>query len=78
MDVHIHMSYCTPCGFKILAYNYLGINCYCSFSEIEEVTAVVEVTPAEIAEELMNPRRSLEVVEELKVPNRVVKEKSNW
>ena len=53
MDVHVHMSYCTPCGFKILAYNYLGINFHCLFSEIEEVIAEVEVTPAEIAEELM-------------------------
>ncbi|KAL7236840.1 hypothetical protein ACSBR1_020020 [Camellia fascicularis] len=26
MDVHIHMSYCSPCGFKTLAANYLGLN----------------------------------------------------
>ena len=25
MDMHIHMSYCTPCGFKMLASNYLDI-----------------------------------------------------
>ncbi|XP_028113420.1 AAA-ATPase At3g50940-like [Camellia sinensis] len=53
MDMHIHMSYCTPCGFKILASNYLSINNHSMFSEIEKLVTEVEVTPAEIAEELM-------------------------
>lgn len=53
MDMHIHMSYCTPGGFKILASNYLGLNYHNRFSEIEELITEVEVTPAEIAEELM-------------------------
>ncbi|KAL6186952.1 hypothetical protein ACLB2K_043070 [Fragaria x ananassa] len=26
MDVHIHLSYCTPSGFRTLASNYLGIH----------------------------------------------------
>lgn len=53
MDMHIHMSYCTPRGFKILASNYLGINVHKLFSDIEKLVTEVEATPAEIAEQLM-------------------------
>lgn len=53
MDMHIHMSYCTPCGFKTLAFNYLQITSHRLFGEIEEMIKEVEVTPAEVAEELM-------------------------
>ncbi|PON82817.1 Spastin [Trema orientale] len=53
MDKHIHMSYCTPCGFKTLAFNYLQIKNHPLFGEIEEMIKEVEVTPAEVAEELM-------------------------
>ncbi|XP_055810491.1 AAA-ATPase At3g50940-like [Solanum dulcamara] len=53
MDMHIHMSYCTPSGFKILASNYLGLENHYKFHEIEELITEVNVTPAEIAEELM-------------------------
>ncbi|PIM97229.1 AAA+-type ATPase [Handroanthus impetiginosus] len=56
MDMHIHMSYCTFSGFKILASNYLGIKSHSNhskFDAIERMIAMVEVTPAEIAEELM-------------------------
>ncbi|ONI30078.1 hypothetical protein PRUPE_1G229600 [Prunus persica] len=52
MDMHIHMS-CTPGGFKILASYYLGIKTHGFFDEIEASIREVEVTPAEIAEELM-------------------------
>lgn len=53
MDVHIHMSYCTPCGFRILASNYLGIKEHALFREIEEAIRTTEVTPAEVAEQLL-------------------------
>ncbi|PIA55838.1 hypothetical protein AQUCO_00700275v1 [Aquilegia coerulea] len=53
MDKHIHMSYCTPSGFKFLASNYLQIQNGPLFEEIEFLIANVNVTPAEIAEELM-------------------------
>lgn len=53
MDMHIHMSYCTPAGFKILASNYLGLKNHSKFREIEELITELNVTPAEIAEELM-------------------------
>ncbi|KAH7851198.1 hypothetical protein Vadar_008489 [Vaccinium darrowii] len=53
MDMHIHMSYCTPCGFKMLAKNYLGISEHPLFSEIELLIEMKKVTPAEIGEQLM-------------------------
>ncbi|KAG6759121.1 hypothetical protein POTOM_035588 [Populus tomentosa] len=53
IDMHIHMSYCTPCGFKILASNYLNVKEHSLFSEIDELIMEVEVTPAEVAEELI-------------------------
>ncbi|KAG5614263.1 hypothetical protein H5410_014087 [Solanum commersonii] len=45
MDVHIHMAYCTPCGFKLLAANYLGIKDHNFFKEIEELIDIANVTP---------------------------------
>ena len=54
MDMHLHMSYCTMDGFKLLASNYLGINGdHRLFKEIERLLENAEVTPAEIAEELL-------------------------
>ncbi|XWS67880.1 hypothetical protein CRYUN_Cryun04dG0042600 [Craigia yunnanensis] len=53
MDVHIHMSYCTPCAFKTLASNYLGIPDHPLFLEIEELLEITKVTPAEVGEKLM-------------------------
>lgn len=53
MDMHIHMSYCSPSGFRILASNYLGVKNHSMFIEIEKLITEVEVTPAEIAEQLM-------------------------
>ncbi|KAL5720836.1 hypothetical protein ACHQM5_013467 [Ranunculus cassubicifolius] len=53
MDMHIHMGYCTPCGFKILANNYLQIESHPLFEEICILLKDVNATPAEVAEELM-------------------------
>ncbi|KAK0575096.1 hypothetical protein LWI29_033960 [Acer saccharum] len=53
MDMHIHMSYCTPSGFRILVSNYLRINDHDLFPDIDELITEVQATPAEIAEELM-------------------------
>ena len=53
MDVHIHMSYCTPCGFKMLASNYLGITEHPLFVEIEKLIETTKVTPADVAEQLL-------------------------
>ncbi|KAH9656804.1 protein HYPER-SENSITIVITY-RELATED 4 [Citrus sinensis] len=53
MDVHIHMSYCTPCGFKMLASNYLGITEHPLFVEIEKLIETAKATPADVAEQLL-------------------------
>ncbi|KAE8693265.1 hypothetical protein F3Y22_tig00110813pilonHSYRG00005 [Hibiscus syriacus] len=54
MDMHVHMSYCNPQGFKLLASNYLGIHGHHHlFGEIEGLLKNIEVTPAQVAEELM-------------------------
>lgn len=53
MDVHIHLSYCTPCGFRQLAETYLGIKEHSLFGEIDEAIQKTQVTPAEVAEQLL-------------------------
>ena len=54
IDVHVHMSYLTMGGFKQLVSNYLGINGdHQLYGPIESLLENVEVTPAEIAEELL-------------------------
>ncbi|KAK4366305.1 hypothetical protein RND71_014185 [Anisodus tanguticus] len=53
MDVHIHMAYCTPCGFKLLATNYLGVKDHKLFKDIEKLIDIANVTPAEVAEQLL-------------------------
>ncbi|GAB4839232.1 hypothetical protein Ancab_028760 [Ancistrocladus abbreviatus] len=53
MDVPIHMSYCTPCGFKMLSSNYLGITEHSLFPQVEQLMQTTKVTPAEVAEQLM-------------------------
>ncbi|CAB4287770.1 unnamed protein product [Prunus armeniaca] len=57
MDVHIHISYCTTSGFRILASNYLGFRGHDHphrlWGENEGLIESAKVTPAEVAEELM-------------------------
>ncbi|XP_057788296.1 AAA-ATPase At3g50940-like [Salvia miltiorrhiza] len=53
MDVHVHMSYCTPCGLRLLARNYLGITEHELVVEAEGLVASSKVTPAEVAEQLL-------------------------
>ncbi|OMO84471.1 hypothetical protein COLO4_22021 [Corchorus olitorius] len=56
MDMHIHMSYCTTDGFRLLASNYLGIDSTKYnpfFEEIDGLLKNTEASPAEVAEELM-------------------------
>ncbi|KAK8364357.1 hypothetical protein V6Z12_A03G225000 [Gossypium hirsutum] len=54
MDVHIHMSYCSPSGFDTLAVNYLGVNDHHPLMSItKELLAKTSVTPAEIGEQLL-------------------------
>ncbi|XP_015889982.3 AAA-ATPase At3g50940 [Ziziphus jujuba] len=65
MDVHVHMSYCTPCGFKLLASNYLGIENHMLFEEIEQQLQITQVTPAEVAEQLIKTHTPDEAVQGL-------------
>lgn len=53
MDVHINMSYCTPCTFQTLVSNYLGIEDHPLFPEIFDVLNEAMVTPAEVGEQLL-------------------------
>ncbi|XP_009771650.1 AAA-ATPase At5g17760-like [Nicotiana sylvestris] len=55
MDMHIHMSYLTIEGFTVLAKNYLKVHDHQNwqFKEIQELIESVQVTPAEVAEELI-------------------------
>ncbi|KAF9609486.1 hypothetical protein IFM89_016572 [Coptis chinensis] len=53
MDIHIHMSYCDPCGFRVLANNYLEVSNHPVFEVIERLLEITNVTPAEVAEALM-------------------------
>ena len=52
-DLHVPMSYCTPCGFKLLASNYLGTDRHELFNRIKSSIATARVTWAEVAEQLM-------------------------
>ncbi|XP_074267487.1 AAA-ATPase At3g50940-like [Silene latifolia] len=54
MDMHIHMSYLTMGGFRILVNNYLGVTGeHALFKEIEQLLELANATPAEVAEELI-------------------------
>lgn len=54
MDMHIHMSYCSYHGFKVLASNYLDVSLdHHLFGEIEGLIEGTHITPAQVAEELM-------------------------
>ncbi|KAF6146173.1 hypothetical protein GIB67_005821 [Kingdonia uniflora] len=53
MDKHIEMSYCGFEGFKVLAKNYLDIDFHILFETIEHLLLKTQITPADIAENLM-------------------------
>ncbi|XP_027077213.1 AAA-ATPase ASD, mitochondrial-like [Coffea eugenioides] len=53
MDKHIELSYCGFEAFKVLAKNYLDIESHNLFSEIEHMLEETNVTPADVAENLM-------------------------
>ncbi|CAH1428170.1 unnamed protein product [Lactuca virosa] len=65
MDVQVEMSYCSYGGFKVLASTYLQVKedeKMEVFGEIEGLLKKVEVTPAEIAGELMKKSDDVEIV----------------
>ncbi|XVF15804.1 hypothetical protein REPUB_Repub09cG0187900 [Reevesia pubescens] len=65
MDVHIHMSYCSLCGFRILASNYLGIKDHLLFGEIEEAIRTIKVTSAKVAKQLLRSDDLETVIQDL-------------
>ncbi|KAJ3704052.1 hypothetical protein LUZ61_007757 [Rhynchospora tenuis] len=76
MDMHIEMSYCTFEAFKVLAKNYLRVEQHELFGTIQTLLSEVNITPADVAEELM-PKRSVEddVGESLKNLIKVMEDK---
>ncbi|KAL9249397.1 AAA-ATPase-like protein [Drosera capensis] len=53
MDKHIEMSYCGFEAFKVLAKNYLNLDSHDLFNQISKLLGEVNVTPADVAENLM-------------------------
>ncbi|WCJ20847.1 P-loop containing nucleoside triphosphate hydrolases superfamily protein [Euphorbia peplus] len=62
MDKHIHLSYCCFEAFQVLANNYLDVQSHELFSEIEKLLEETNITPADVAENLM-PKSDEEDVE---------------
>ncbi|KAG5527403.1 hypothetical protein RHGRI_028328 [Rhododendron griersonianum] len=60
MDRHIQMTYCGFEAFRILAKNYLGIEEHELFGRIEELLKESSVTPADVAETLIERRGKAE------------------
>nr|GEY09815.1 AAA-ATPase ASD, mitochondrial-like [Tanacetum cinerariifolium] len=53
MDKHIELSYCCFESFKVLAKNYLDIESHDLFATIERLLGETNMTPADVAENLM-------------------------
>ncbi|XP_050223767.1 AAA-ATPase ASD, mitochondrial-like [Mercurialis annua] len=53
MDKHIELSYCSFEAFKILARNYLKLEKHKMFDTIQGLIKETEITPADVAENLM-------------------------
>ncbi|KAM4082557.1 hypothetical protein ACJW30_11G184300 [Castanea mollissima] len=53
MDMHIEMSYCGFDAFKVLAKNYLDVDSHKLFKTIENLLEQTDMTPADVAENLM-------------------------
>ncbi|KAM7250648.1 hypothetical protein ACFE04_022531 [Oxalis oulophora] len=53
MDVHVYMGHCSPSGFRKLVKTYLKIEDHSLLIFIEDLIRQVQVTPAEVAQQLM-------------------------
>ncbi|XP_052722755.1 AAA-ATPase ASD, mitochondrial isoform X1 [Vigna angularis] len=62
MDKHIEMSYCCFDAFKVLAKNYLAVESHLLFGRIGTLLKETEMSPADVAENLM-PKSEDEDVE---------------
>ncbi|KAK2422405.1 AAA-ATPase [Trifolium repens] len=65
MDKQIHLSYCNFSAFKQFTTNYLCITQHELYEKIEVLLGQVQVTPAEIAEELTKDAEATECLEDL-------------
>ncbi|XP_024016166.1 AAA-ATPase At3g28600 isoform X2 [Eutrema salsugineum] len=66
MDMHIELSYCSFEGFKVLAKNYLDLDSHPLFVKIESFLKEINVSPADVAEELMAKNHKIDVDGSLK------------
>ncbi|KAJ9537729.1 hypothetical protein OSB04_030462 [Centaurea solstitialis] len=62
MDMHIELSYCCFEAFKVLAKNYLDVDSHELFATIGQLLEETNMTPADVAENLM-PKSDEENVE---------------
>ncbi|KAE8682409.1 putative ATP binding protein [Hibiscus syriacus] len=62
MDKYIELSYCCFDAFKVFAKNYLEIDSHSLFGEIETLLGDTDMTPADVAENLM-PKSNYDEVE---------------
>ncbi|KAB2064511.1 hypothetical protein ES319_A09G024600v1 [Gossypium barbadense] len=62
MDKHIELSYCCFDAFKVFAKNYLEVDSHSLFGEIESLLGETNMTPADVAENLM-PKSDYDDVE---------------
>lgn len=53
MDKHIELSYCCFESFKVLAKNYLDVDSQCLFDKIRRLLEEVNISLADVAENLM-------------------------
>lgn len=67
MDLHIEMSYCKSEAFKILAKNYLDIDSHPLFDEIGNLLEEINMSPCDVAENLMPKNDSRDAETCLKV-----------
>ncbi|BAF30407.1 Os12g0639400, partial [Oryza sativa Japonica Group] len=61
MDMHIEMSYCCFESFKVLAKNYLGVEQHEMFGEIRQLLEEADMSPADVAENLMPRSKTKDV-----------------
>ncbi|ONK81349.1 uncharacterized protein A4U43_C01F28110 [Asparagus officinalis] len=74
MDMHVHMNYCTPTGFRVLVSNYHSLDDHQLFGDIEGLINEVDITPAEVAEEMMKTDDAEVALQALQ---KVLKERKN-
>ncbi|KAL2898414.1 hypothetical protein RDABS01_040196 [Bienertia sinuspersici] len=65
MDKHVELSYCGFEAFKILARNYLKIDSHPLYPKIQKLLNEKNITPADVAENLMPKTASADVTSSL-------------